>query len=66
MKKLIILLVLILSLSGIADYEISWHTIDGGGGTSTGGQYSLTGTIGQHDAADSGQTINLHPFSRRG
>jgi hypothetical protein len=32
------------------DYEISWHTIDGGGGTSSGGQYVLTGTIGQPDA----------------
>lgn len=33
-----------------ADYEISWYTIDGGGGTSRGGQYELTGTIGQPDA----------------
>ena len=30
-------------------YEISWYTIDGGAGTSTGGQYTLTGTIGQPD-----------------
>ena len=29
---------------------IDWHTIDGGGGTSTGGVYSGTGTIGQPDA----------------
>lgn len=33
-----------------AQYEISWYTIDGGGGTSTGGSYSLSGTIGQPDA----------------
>jgi len=33
------------------DYEISWSTIDGGGGTSAGGDYVLTGTIGQPDAA---------------
>ena len=32
------------------DYAINWHTIDGGGGTSTGGVYSVTGTIGQPDA----------------
>jgi hypothetical protein len=32
-------------------YELSWYTIDGGGGTSSGGQYVLTGTIGQPDAA---------------
>ena len=31
-------------------YAIDWHTIDGGGGTSTGGVYSLSGTSGQHDA----------------
>ena len=30
--------------------EINWYTIDGGGGTSTGGTYSLSGTIGQPDA----------------
>ena len=31
-------------------YDLSWSTIDGGGGTSTGGAYSVCGTIGQHDA----------------
>jgi hypothetical protein len=31
-------------------YNIDWHTIDGGGGTSTGGVYSVSGTIGQPDA----------------
>ena len=32
-------------------YELSWYTIDGGGTTfSTGGLYSLGGTIGQADA----------------
>ena len=31
-------------------YSINWSTIDGGGGTSTGGVYSVSGTIGQHDA----------------
>ena len=33
-----------------ANYEISWYTIDDGGGTSSGGSYVLTGTIGQPDA----------------
>jgi hypothetical protein len=36
--------------SGAQTYAIDWHTIDGGGGTSTGGVYSVTGTIGQPDA----------------
>jgi hypothetical protein len=31
-------------------YSIDWFTIDGGGGTSTGGVYSISGTIGQPDA----------------
>jgi len=32
-------------------FEIMWYTIDGGGGVSTGGSYTLAGTIGQPDAA---------------
>ena len=32
-------------------YDLSWSTIDSGGGTSSGGNYAVTGTIGQHDAA---------------
>ena len=31
-------------------YSIDWSKISGGGGTSTGGVYAVTGTIGQHDA----------------
>jgi len=33
-------------------YELTWWSIDGGGGTSAGGSYSLTGAIGQ---AEGGQ-----------
>ena len=32
-------------------YSIDWYKIAGGGGTSTGGTYSLSGTIGQPDAS---------------
>ena len=32
------------------NYRIDWYTIDGGGGTSSGGPYTLSGTIGQPDA----------------
>jgi hypothetical protein len=32
------------------NYSIDWFTIDGGGGTSTGAVYSVSGTIGQPDA----------------
>ena len=31
-------------------YSIDWYKIAGGGGTSTGGVYSVSGTIGQHDS----------------
>jgi hypothetical protein len=31
-------------------YSIDWHTVDSGGGTSSNGQYSVSGTIGQPDA----------------
>ncbi len=32
------------------NFAIDWFTLDGGGGTSTGGVYSVSGTIGQPDA----------------
>ena len=42
----------LLSASDVfAQYAINWHTMDGGGGTSTGGVYRVSGTIGQPDAA---------------
>jgi hypothetical protein len=37
-------------------YSLDWSTIDGGGGTSTGGVYSVTGTIGQPDASQQAMT----------
>ena len=43
--------VALLSMPTLAEqYEITWYTIDSGGGTSSGGPYNLTGTIGQPDA----------------
>lgn len=38
-------------LSASAQFSIDWYKISGGGGTSTGGVYSVSGTIGQHDAS---------------
>jgi len=44
-------LCLLLGISAFGqNYSIDWFTIDGGGGTSTGGVYSVSGTIGQPDA----------------
>lgn len=31
-------------------FDISWHTIDGGGGASVGASFSFSGTVGQPDA----------------
>src|SRR5512141_2642690 len=47
---LLILSTLLLTHAMAQTYSIDWHTIDGGGGTSTGGVYSVSGTIGQPDA----------------
>src|SRR3954451_21463015 len=45
---------LLLALAGVdagaQNYKIDWYTIDGGGGTSSGGPYTLSGTIGEPDA----------------
>jgi hypothetical protein len=52
MRKIISTLSLIATVTTASaqSYAIDWHTIDGGGGTSTGGVYSVSGTIGQPDA----------------
>ena len=51
-SALSILLLMALATSVVSgQYELSWYTIDGGGGRSSGGPYTLTGTIGQPDAA---------------
>jgi hypothetical protein len=51
MTRFLLILVFIMFVSVcFADYSIDWYTIDGGGGQSSGGQYILTGTIGQPDA----------------
>src|SRR2546421_2805405 len=51
-KRLIFLVLFVSSVSCLRaqSYSIDWFTIDGGGGTSTGGVYSVSGTIGQPDA----------------
>ncbi len=42
---------LVMGAGGGPDYDIDWHTIDGGGVMrSTGGEFELSGTIGQPDA----------------
>ena len=52
MKMMFFGLILALwSFSAVSQpYQIEWSTIDGGGGASSGGSFSLVGTIGQPDA----------------
>ncbi|MGI8964743.1 MAG: hypothetical protein ACR2H1_01500, partial [Limisphaerales bacterium] len=38
--------------SSAQSYSIDWYKIAGGGGASSGGNYSLVSTIGQHDAGN--------------
>ena len=52
MRKIIFFISLTVSAMGFAQsYSIDWYKIAGGGGTSTGGVYSVSGTIGQPDAS---------------
>lgn len=52
MKTLVVISVLMLAAAaGFAQsYSIDWYKVAGGGGTSAGGNYTLSGTIGQPDA----------------
>jgi hypothetical protein len=51
MKKLFLFFGLLLPSLGFAQqYSVGWYKISGGGGTSTGATYQVTGTIGQPDA----------------
>ena len=44
-------LLLCAAAPGHADFDLSWYTIDGGGNRwSTGGDFELSGTLGQTDA----------------
>jgi hypothetical protein len=49
--RLMLALVFLTLPAAAQTYSINWSTIDGGGGTSTGGVYSVSGTIGQPDAS---------------
>jgi len=53
MKKLLLIAVAFWSVTltvPAQSYSISWYKVSGGGGTGTNGQYTVSGTIGQHDA----------------
>ena len=67
-KHIVLLLVIIILLSVTTlvmaspnAFSLPWWTVDGGGGTSQGGEYALSGTIGQPDGKHlmSGGKFNL-------
>jgi hypothetical protein len=47
------------ALAAVQEYDLSWWTVDGGGGQSSGGSYILRGTIAQPDAGLSGGNYRL-------
>jgi hypothetical protein len=55
------LLTVVLCFWASAQYAVNWHVIGGGGGVSTGAVYSVSGTLGQHDASGptTGSTYSL-------
>lgn len=50
LAALFLLRSMVLAQSG-GDFDLSWSSIDGGGGTSTGGVFRVDGVAGQPDAA---------------
>ncbi len=54
MKKFILFCLLVSAVclqASAQSYSIDWYKIAGGGGTSTGATFQVTGTIGQSDAS---------------
>src|ERR1017187_5354862 len=52
LKSLTVACVIVFAATALAqNYAVDWYKISGGGGTSTGGVYSVSGTIGQTDAS---------------
>jgi hypothetical protein len=49
-QTLLAVALLLPAASFAQSYSINWYKIAGGGGTSSGGSFSLSGTIGQPDA----------------
>ena len=57
MRRVMIILALMglflitaVTMAGNNPFAINWWSVDGGGGTSTGGEYTVVGTIGQYDS----------------
>jgi len=51
LSLVILSLLVAVALAQSGGYDLSWWTVDGGGGTLEDGSYTLSGTAGQPDAA---------------
>jgi hypothetical protein len=64
MKPMLLMLggmagVVLFSITALGQsFSIDWSKVSGGGGVSTGSVYSVSGTVGQHDAAQPSQGGN--------
>ena len=50
MKTIILPTLLFVSIASAQTFSVNWSTVDGGGGSSGAGGFSVNGTIGQPDA----------------
>jgi hypothetical protein len=58
-KVLFVGLVSMIATSALGQsFSVDWSKVSGGGGVSTGSVYSVSGTVGQHDAARQSQGGN--------
>ena len=53
----VMLVIMIGAITYAGNYEIDWFTVGGGAGTSTGGSYTLSATIGQPAARNHPQPM---------
>ena len=49
-RNFLVIAVTLVASVAVGQLTLDWATVDGGGGSSTGGVYSVIGTIGQPDA----------------
>ena len=59
----VVAIVLVTSVARGQNYSVNWYKVAGGGGSSAGGSFRVSGTIGQHDA---GGPMNGGSFSVTG
>jgi len=59
MKSILLSTLLLTSIASAQNFSVDWFTVDGGGGSSAAGAFSVNGTAGQPDAG----TMRVGAFS---